>query len=276
MTELARKPRGWRSRRRIRDPSGSRDEVPAVAEECLAGIVEALQQYPGCPRVPVRMARAGWAPLRVWSYGMVRDDEGQATILLEPRLLKLGREAVEATIAHELGHVALGHVDPAHRFDCRFGERWTMRDEALAAFSWATMLLVVPGGLAFLVAGRSLAALIAPVVLTVAVNVLFAAGRAPARHHDEYEADAYAVRLLGQCESTLALLTEFAHQRERRRSRLTPPMAGPHRRSLERPNRHAPNAERAHRAHQALTGGPRDARVGRFSVPILPRARSWA
>jgi len=224
MTELAREPRGWGLGRRIRDGSGfsAPAEVTAVPATSVAAIAEALQQHPGCPRVPVRMARTGWAPLRAWSYGMVRDDEGQATILLEPRLLKLGREAVEATIAHELGHVALGHVDPAHRFDCRFGERWTMRDEALAAFSWATMLLVIPGGLAFLVAGRSLAALIAPVVLTVAVNVLFAAGRAPARHHDEYEADAYAVRLLGQCESTLALLTEFAHQRERRRSRLTP------------------------------------------------------
>lgn len=153
---------------------------------------------------------------------MVRYEAGQPTILLEPRLLKLGREAVEATLAHELGHVALGHVDPAHRFDCRFGDRWTMRDEALAALSWATMLLIVPGGVAYLVAGRSIAALIAPVVLSVAVNLPFAAGRAPARHSDEYDADAYAVRLLRQCDSTLALLAEFAHQRARSRPRFAP------------------------------------------------------
>ena len=168
------------------------------------------------------MTPARWAPLRVWSYGMVRYPDGQPTILLEPRLLKLGRKAVEATIAHELGHVALGHVDPAHRFDRRFGDRWTMRDEALDALSWATMLLIVPGGLACLVAGRSIAALITPVVLSAAVNVPFAAGRARARHDDEYAADAYAVRLLGQHESTLALLTEFVHQRARSRPRLTP------------------------------------------------------
>ena len=224
MRQLGREPRGWRLGRRIRDESGfgAPDEVTAVPATSVAAIAEALQQHPGCPRVPVRVTRAGWAPLRVWSYGMVRYNDGQPTILLEPRLLKLGREAVEATIAHELGHVALGHVDPAHRFDCRFGDRWTMRDEALAALSWATMLSIVPGGAAYLVASRSIAALIAPLVLSVAVNLLFAAGRAPARHRDEYDADAYAVRLLGQCESTLALLTEFAHQRARDRPRLAP------------------------------------------------------
>lgn len=228
MRELDREPRGRRLGRRIRDGSASPwsasagDQVVSVPAASVGGIAEALQQHPGCPRVPVRMTRAGWAPLRAWSYGMVRDDDGQPTILLEPRLLKLGREAVEATIAHELGHVALGHVDPAHRFDCRFGERWTMRDEALAALSWATMLSIVPGGVACLVAGRSIAALIAPAVLSVAVNLLFVAGRAPARHRDEYDADAYAVRLLEQCESTLALLTEFAHQRARDRPRFAP------------------------------------------------------
>lgn len=163
----------------------------------LTKIADALKQQAGTPRVPVLLAerRPRW-----WRYGMVRDLHGQRTIVLDPRLLTLGLQAIRATIAHELGHIALGH-----RFG-RSSERWTRRDDALA-------IVMPPLSVAIWLAitvplAWSVKTLIIPLLLGAAAEFATVAHLAPWRQRLEYEADAYAIRLLGERDSTIGLLGE--------------------------------------------------------------------
>ncbi|MGO9959330.1 MAG: M48 family metalloprotease [Solirubrobacteraceae bacterium] len=165
----------------------------------LTEIADALNQRAGTPHVRVLIATP-WMPFRGWRYGMVRDLHGQPTIFLEPRLLKLGLQAIRAAIAHELGHIALGH---------RFGRssgRWTRRDDALMALSLAMGLLCVIALLAVKVLAWSFLTLIGPFTLAGACILAVQARQGPPKHDLEYQADAYAIRLLGERESTIALL----------------------------------------------------------------------
>jgi Zn-dependent protease with chaperone function len=206
-----------------------------VSRADVAAIADALKEQAGTPNVRVLIAR--WMPFRAWRHGIVRELDGQPTILLEPLLLRLGREPCRATIAHELGHVALGD-----RFGSRSSERWTRRDDVLVALSFSMLLLCVPGGVAAAVFSWSQLAMIVPLVIGTALVVVIAARHGPARHQAEYDADAFAIRLLGERESTIALL-------QRSRPRFAP---GPLRRLEEwlawRIGTHPPDSARIEHA----------------------------
>ena len=218
MSQLGREPRGWKLGRRIRDARRSANPPMSGAPAILRGvryrsptdavveIADALKQQAGTPDVRVLIAR--WMPLRAWRHGLVCELGGQPTILLDPRLLRLGHWALRATIAHELGHVALGHP-----LGSRSNEQWTRRDDMLAALSAAVLLLYFPGVFAVVVLGWSLLVLIAPLVIGMALVLVTCSRHGPARHHLEYEADAYAIRLLGDREPTIALLQQSCSRR---------------------------------------------------------------
>jgi Zn-dependent protease with chaperone function len=174
--------------------------------DAVVEIADALKQQAGTPDVRILIAR--WMPLRGWRHGLACELGGQPTILLDPRLLRLGRWALRATIAHELGHVALGHP-----LGSRSNERWTRRDDALAVLSLAVLLLYVPGFFAVILLGWSLLALIAPLVIGMPLVLVISSRHGPAQHDREYEADAYAIRLLEDREPTIALLQQSCPRR---------------------------------------------------------------
>lgn len=165
------------------------DPATAVgADAILAGhrqareLLAELSERAGCAVPELRVGRcAGLARVGLGRHG--------SRVLLDPTLLVVPAEVLRPLLAHELGHLRLGHLDGGSR------RRRTAEDSAVLAPGLVLVLLFAVALLGASTVGAVLAVL-AAAVPCLAVLAVAAAARARRSRARELAADRYALTVL--------------------------------------------------------------------------------